>query len=263
MTEENNPFTVPGFRFGRGSAHTSRTMMLDELKRLLSYIGRQEIQKTDYLQAIVEDNILAKRSHKNRILTFRHLVDLYTLDPSNILFRTLLYFWNRDTIGQPLLALICTYIRDPILRATASIILKFPEGSTITRNAIESFIEDMEPGRFSKSTLKSMARNINSTWTQSGHLEGRSKKIRVHAHPTAGSVSYALLIGYLTGVRGQALLKTEFISLLDCSFDKAIELAETASRKGWIVFKRIGNVIEVLFPNLITEKDMERLNEQN
>jgi hypothetical protein len=32
-------------------------------------------------------------------------------------------------------------------------------------------------------------------------------------------------------VRGQALFKTEFIRLLDCSFDKAIELSETASRK--------------------------------
>jgi hypothetical protein len=263
MTEKNTLLTVLGFRFGRGGTHTSRTMMSDELKRLLSYTGRPEIQKTDYLQAIVEDNCLSKRSRKNRNLTFRHLADLYTFDPDNILFRTLLYFWNRDIFGQPLLALLCTYIRDPIFRSTAAFILDFPEGSTITREAMESFLDDLEPGRFSKATLKSTAQNINSTWTQSGHLEGRSKKIRVHAHPSAGSISYVLLIGYLTGVRGQALFKTEFIRLLDCSFDKAIELAETASRKGWIVFKRIGNVIEVLFPNLINEKDMEWLNEQN
>ena len=51
--------------------------------------------------------------------------------------------------------------------------------------------------------------------------------------------------------------------MLDCSFDKAIELAEEASRKGWIVFKRVGDVIEVLFPNLINEQEMEWLREQS
>ena len=68
------------------------------------------------------------------------------------------------------------------------------------------------------------------------------------------SVSYALLLGYLAGSRGQALFQTEYTKLLDCTFDKAIELAEEASRKGWIVFKRVDDVIEVLFPNLINQK---------
>jgi hypothetical protein len=67
----------------------------------------------------------------------------------------------------------------------------------------------------------------------------------------------------LSGVRGQALFQTEYIKLLDCTFDKAVELAEEASRKGWIVFKRIGDVIEVLFPNLINQEDMEKLREQS
>ncbi len=43
----------------------------------------------------------------------------------------------------------------------------------------------------------------------------------------------------------------------------AITLAEEASRKGWIVVKRIGDVIEVLFPNLMTAKEQEILCEQN
>jgi hypothetical protein len=162
-----------------------------------------------------------------------------------------------------LLALICTYGRDSVFRATASFILKFTEGSTITRQSLEEFIDGLEPGRFSKATLKSTAQNINSTWTQSGHLCGRARKVRSRANPTAGSVSYALLLGYLTGARGQALFHSEYIKLLDCSFDKAIELAEEASRRGWIVFKRVGDVIEVLFPNQINQEEMERLREQN
>jgi len=68
---------------------------------------------------------------------------------------------------------------------------------------------------------------------------------------------------YLASARGKALFRTEYVKLLDCSFNKAIELAEVASRKGWIVFKRVGDVIEVLFPNLITAQEMEWLREQN
>ena len=252
-----------GFNSAKGGVHTSRTMMLEELGLLLSIIDSTEAEKADYLRAITDENCLGKRSGKTRILTSRHLVDLYSLDPSNILFRALLFFWNRDTAGQPLLALLCTYARDPIFRSSAPFILNAHEGVTIVREALEEFIDGIEPGRFSKATLKSTAQNINSTWTKSGHLKGRARKVRARANPTAGSVSYALLLGYLTGARGQSLFQTDYTKLLDCSFDKAIEFAEEASRKGWIIFKRVGSVIEVLFPNLINQAEMERLREQS
>ena len=40
------------------------------------------------------------------------------------------------------------------------------------------------------------------------------------------------------------------------------DLADTASRRGWIVMKRLGNVVEVLFPNLITLDERKLLDEQ-
>ena len=263
MTEKNKQLSRFGFSFKRGGAHTSRTMMLEELGDLLTYVDRTEAEKSDYLQAIDDENCLGKRSGKTRTLSYRHLADLYSLDCTKVLFRALLYFWNRDIDGRPLLALLCTYARDSIFRPTATFILKFPEGSTIIRESLEEFIDNQEPGRFSKATLQSTAQNINSTWTKSGHLYGRTRKVRTRANPTAGSVSYALLLGYLTGARGQSLFQTEYAKLLDCTFHSAIELAEEASRKGWIVFKHVGSVIEVFFPNLINQVEMEWLREQS
>ena len=184
-------------------------------------------------------------------------------DKNNVLFRTLLYFWHRDVDGQPLLAMLCVYARDTIFRSSAQFILKCPEGAVIQRESLEDYIDAQEPGRFSNATLKSTAQNINSTWTKSGHLQGRSKKVRSCARATAGSVAYALFLGYLTGVRGNLLFQTEYIKILDCSCMKAVELAEEASCKGWISVKRVGDVIEVLFPNLIKQEEMERLCEQN
>lgn len=252
-----------GFSYERGGVHTARTMMLAELRALLSFVDAADAAKVDYLEAIQTANCLGKRSGKTRTLTCRHLADLYALDPSLLVFRALRFFWQRDVDGQPLLAALCAYSRDPLLRATAPFVLGFPEGSTVTREAMEEFIDAQEPGRFSKATLKSTAQNINSSWTQAGHLAGRVRKVRARAVATPGTVSLALLLGYVSGLRGESMLKSDFTRMLDCSFEKTIELAEDASRRGWISLKRVGQVVEVLFPNLITAQEMEWLREQN
>jgi hypothetical protein len=251
-----------GFTFKLGGTHTSRTMMLEDLRTLLSYIDDPNALQIEYRQAICEQNSLGKRSGRTRLLSYRHLVDLYALDPACMLFRSLRFFWLRDPQGQPLLALLCAYARDSILRTTRPFLLNVPEGKIIKRSDLEEFILNQLPDRFSNTTLKSTAQNINATWTKSGHINGRSRKIRSRAVATPGSVSFALLLGYLTGVRGEALFQTEYVALLDCTFEVAAEMAQDASRRGWIIFKRVGTVIEVLFPNLVTDQEMEWIREQ-
>jgi len=209
------------------------------------------------------DNCLGKRSGMTRTLSARHLISAYSLDPQVLLFRALQFFWKREEASQPLLALMCLYTRDSLLRLSAPFILKHPEGNVVSLESVEKFLDSKDPGRFSTATLKSTAQNLNSTWTQSGHLSGRIKKIRSRVRPTPGAVSYALLLGYLSGARGQRLFSTEYTGLLDCSPEHAMELAGVASRKGWIVFKRIGEVMEVLFPNLLTAKEGAWVHEQN
>lgn len=266
MTEDNKhkkKLERLGFSFQRGGVHIARTMMLVELRALLRYVDKVDAAKTEYLEAVQSANCLGKRSGKTRTLTFRHLANLYALDPDVLVFRALRFFWQRDVDGQLLLAALCAYSRDPILRATAPFVLGFQEGATVTREAVEEFIDAQEPGRFSKATLKSTAQNINSSWTQSGHLAGRVRKVRARAVATPGAASFALLLGYVSGLRGESLLKSDYTRMLDCSFERMIELAEDASRRGWITLKRVGPVVEVLFPNLITAQEMEWLREQN
>jgi hypothetical protein len=252
-----------GFRYGRAGAHSSRTIMLAELRALLTYVDDPAAPKSVYQEAIQVANCLAKRSIKTRSLTYHHLVDFYTLDPDCLLFRALSYFWQRDPDGQPLLAALCAYARDPVFRAATPFILASPEGATVSRQALEAFIDDQEAGRFSPATLKSTAQNINASLTQAGHLSGRVHKIRARAQPTPGSIAFGLLLGYLTNLRGEMLFRSEYIQWQGCSFESAIELAQDASRRGWISLKRIGQVVEVVFPNLITAQEMELLREPN
>lgn len=258
VKDTNNKMLRFGFTFSKGGVHLARTMMFKEFSMLLEHVTNANATKNEYIKAIVGENCLGKKSGKNRTLAAKHLTELYGLDPSIAIFRALLYFWRRDKEGQPLVALLCAVTRDAILRRSASFILQFPESNVLTSEMMEEFIKAKEADRFSKATIKSTAKNINSTWTQSGHLlAGYRKKFRSKAKATAGAIGYALFLGYLTGSRGEVIFTTDYIKLLDCSVEQAIELAEIASRRGWIIFKRVGKVMEVSFPNILTTQEME------
>jgi hypothetical protein len=186
---------------------------------------------------------------------------LYSLDPSVAAFRALRYFWGRDIEAQPLLALLCAYSRDALLRMSAPFVLSLKEGDVVDREVFQEFLSKTASGRFSEACLKSLVRNLCGTWARSGHLE-KAEKIRIRAKATACSVSYALFLGYLLGSRGEALFSTAFMRLLDCPVRYSIELAEEASRRGWIVFNHIGNVMEAQFPSLLTPEEKLQIHEQ-
>ena len=71
-----------GFSFTKGGVHTARTMMLEELELLFGAVANPKAAKDEYLKVIIEHNCLKKRSVKSRQLTARHLINLYTLNPS-------------------------------------------------------------------------------------------------------------------------------------------------------------------------------------
>jgi len=87
MAVNKNNLIKFGFAFPFGSPHVSRTIMLAELSTLLEYVTSSEASRADYIRAIVEDNCLAKRTDKNRVISKRYLVELYSLDSTLLLFR--------------------------------------------------------------------------------------------------------------------------------------------------------------------------------
>lgn len=77
--KHNNKLEHLGFSFERGGVHTARTLMLVELRTLLSFVDATDASKADYQEAIQTADCLGKRSGKTRILTCRHLARLYAL----------------------------------------------------------------------------------------------------------------------------------------------------------------------------------------
>ena len=259
MPSEKDDLQNLGFSGETGGAHASRTIMVDELQRLFDFISDPGATRQQYSAAIIEHNVLGKRSAKTRTLTFRHLVDLYGLDPNLPVFRGLRFFWDREPDGRPILALLCAYARDALLRTSAPFIAATSEGNRITREELEAHLESVFPSRFSEATLKSTAQNLNSSWTKSGHLSGRTKKYRRRADPTPGSAAYAVFLGHLTGLRGLSLFNSAYAKLLDCSSEQVLELTQQAGQKGWLSINHIGDVVEVSFPSLASQSPGEYL----
>jgi hypothetical protein len=247
---ENSPnLAMYGFKTGGRTSLNSRTMMLKELSALLQAASSPEAEKSDFLKAVIDDNCLGKKSGITRKMSAAHLENMYALDTDMLIFTALRFFWQRDAAGRPLLAFTCLYSRDYVIRAITPTILEKREGEAISKGQVQEALNNRYPGVFSNATLESTTRNILSTFTQSGHLKGRLIKKRSRAVPTAGTVAYSLLLAYICGYRGESLLSCEYINLLDCTFGNAVELAETASRSGWISFKHVDNVYDVSFPN--------------
>jgi hypothetical protein len=227
-------------------AHSSRTIMFKELGMLLDSTS-MNAPFNDLKKRVIEDNILQKKSISGRKKTFGFLKQLYGLDPSIPIFRFLRWGWLQNINERPILCLLCALSRDAALRLSAPYILSIAEGSAPNKLDLIHILELSFPNQYSQKQLKSMSENLLSSWTQSGHLVGKLKKIR--NKPIAGpiSVSYALYLGWLSGVRGRNLLSTPWVEVLNLSDWELRELLQLASKKGWIKYSESGGMVEITF----------------
>src|SRR5947209_11015267 len=173
-------------------AHSSRTMMLAELRLLLAAC-QQSASLEEYRSAIIDENVLLKQTVATRKATFRWLQEFYALDRKILLFRALRDLWDDDIQAQPLLALLSTVARDPLIKSTAERVLAIPVGETVTREMMMDAVNVSFPDRYSPKTLKSTGQNTISSWQQAGLLRGKRHKVRVRAESRPAAAAYALL----------------------------------------------------------------------
>ncbi len=247
-----------GFKFGKDGAHSARTTMLDELGVLFESTG-PETTKDAYLSDIIACNILKKGTDKSRALTGRHLVNLYTLDVKYPLFRIFRKLWEIEPQARPLLALQIAWARDPILRLSSSLILEADIGEQVVREHMEKVFDQNEPGRYSPASLKSIAQNVNGSWTRAGYLQGRAHKTRSLPSIYTINVVYALFQAYLQGATGERLLTSPGTRLLCLANDSLLDMAASASHQGLIDFHHSGGVLEIRFPDFLTAEEQEWL----
>ena len=239
-----------GFRWGEKGTHTSRTIMLNELRAVLASC-RPDATRNDYVTVIHESNCLGKRTAATRKLSNQRLSELYALDPQVPLFRVMRRCWYADLAGQAVLALLLALARDPLLRASAPPVLRMRPGEELSRQQMTDAINRTVGSRLSESTLDKVVRNAASSWTQSGHLKGHSRKFRQTVTPTPATTAFALLLGHLAGKRGATLFESLWAQVLDSPASELMNLAMDARRLGFLDMSQSGGVIEVAFSRLL------------
>ncbi len=243
-----------GFADGIECPHTSRTITVPDLRRLLQH-AQVTAGHEEYREAVVDQNVLQKNTLSSRQKSFRYLREFFALSPDVLLFRALRDLWDADEAAQPLLALLCAIARDPVLRATSDFLLSVAPGHQITSGELSRSVEEGFPERFSQDVAGRIGRNIASSWQQSGHLDGFKTKTRAQATCRPAAATYALLLGYLCGARGDGLFDTLWCRLLDVPASTVRSQAQTAGQAGWLDYRHAGQVTEITFNYLMREED--------
>ena len=242
-----------GFRFGAKGTHSSRTMMYDEVETLLNFAAGTASTRDDYVAAIVESNCLSKPTAASRRLTSQRVSELYALDPAVPLFRVFSRLWEAEDSGHRLLAMLCAVARDPLLAATSSPVIAIEPGREFLREPVTDALRAVCGDRFNDDVLAKVVRNCASTWTQSGHLVGRTLKKRQRVEPTPATVAFALFLGRVAGFMGTSLFASGWTALLDCPAPRARQLAIEAKRMGLIDLRISDNVVELNLERLDPE----------
>jgi len=242
-----------GFRLAPASTHTGRTIMLRELSLLLEASPRCA-SYDDLQRLVVDENVTLKATQAGRKESFRRLRELYGLRRQYAVYLALRDLWTARPDEQPLLAMLCALSRDSLLRATAPVILDQPVDAVLTPQMIAEALRSQFPDQFSPIISAAFGRHALSSWTQSGHAAGRLRKTRTKACIGPASTAYALFLGYLCGARGTGLFETLWAETLDSSPAEIDAQAFAASQRGWIDYRRMGDVVDIGFTLLRKEQ---------
>lgn len=240
-----------GFRNGTEGSHTSRTIMFDDIRALLGSTP-VDATKAHYRAAIIEDNCLAKSTTANRRSSAQRLSEIYALDPGVKLFRVFrnMWFTESDDAGLRQLAILTAVARDPLLAATVSTVITLVIDQQLTRSAMAAALRASVGDRLNASILDKVARNAGSSWTQSGHLAGRTFKRRQRINATPSAAAFAIYLAYHAGFRGTELFGSLWVRILDLSPADAKELALDAKRRGIFDLRIAGDVVSPDFSRM-------------
>lgn len=218
--------------------------MFNELSAVLSATP-SDATRDGYAAAIIETNCLSKPTASTRRLSNQRIGELYALDPAVQVFRVLRKLWDLDASGRRLLAVCCALARDPLLAATAPSILALLPGDEFLRDPLKSSLRALVGDRLNEDVLDKVVRNAASSWTQSGHLEGRTLKKRRSVQATPVTAAFAAYLARTAGFHGTEIFASGWFAVLDASRSAARTLALEAKRLGLIDLRMAGDVVEL------------------
>lgn len=224
--------------------------MLPELSALLT-IAAADANVDAFKRLAVDEDALHKASAANRLKTFTKLRRLYGLNPVLPIFREFRRLSRLFPSELPVLAGSLAFAREPLLRASADMVLNTLIGTPLSRASFEAWVREFAAGRFSQTMYRSFSHNLYASFFQIGYLGAAVGKCRLRQRLDArpASVAYAAFLDWLTGLNGLTLLQGSFSRTLGLS--KADHLAQLTAA-GQLGLMRVANAGGVLHLDFAT-----------
>ncbi len=231
------------------SIHTSRTVMFAELAKVMDH----GIENDNYVDSL-NQNVINKATQSGVSKTSRYLIRLYGFDGQSPYFKALKYFWQiSEEKDKPILALLFAIGNDYHLAGSISVLSDTQIGEKVTIETLEENIEALYPLNYTKTTRRSIAKNIASSWKQAGFITGKIKNLRTQPDINYLVVAFAFLLAYLNDVRGDFILKSNWVKALSLDDNKIRSLAIEAGKRDLLQYQFSGNVTSITFNNLLNK----------
>jgi len=229
------------------SIHSSRTLMFAELTKIMDH----GIGNNNYIESL-DKNVTGKLTKTNQEKTTHFLKQLYGFDLNIPEFKCFKYFWKiSEASERPVISLLYAIGRDYLLDETSEVVILTSPGDKVKVQDLEENIERHHPGRYSENTKRSTAQNIASSWKQAGFIKGKRKNIRITVNHGYHTVVFALLMGYVNGTRGEDLLRTKWVKILELSEIKLLELIHQAAIRDLIAYSKSGGITVINLDKLL------------
>ena len=217
--------------------------MSNELIDVMDHSG----ELLDYFE-IMDDNIFNKKTESSKKKTIKYLEHLYSFKKNNSKFLCLEDYWNKiEDYEKPLLAFLFASSVDYLIEESIDFVKSVKIESKANIELFESNIEHHHPNRFTSKTLRSVSQNVASSWKQAGYILGKVKNIRKLNPPGHCIASFAFLIAYLDGLRGDYLFNHPTVRALDASREETLSLLKAASDRELLSYNRSGASIVISF----------------
>jgi hypothetical protein len=233
--------------------HTSRTIMFPELEKVMNH----GLETGRFLESL-EDNVASKTTKSNIAKTNNYLKLLYSFNNDDQSFAGFKYFWQVASDSQrPIIALLFALGRDYLLSESIEVVLKTPVGEKAKIEKFKDNLELFHPSRFTYKTKLSVAQNIASSWKKAGYITGKVKNIRTKPAIGFVHVAFAMLLSYLSGDRGEFIMKSQGLRALELPEREIRELAFEASKRDLLEYQFSGNLTSISFNNLLKKLNID------
>ncbi|MBN2884228.1 MAG: hypothetical protein JXN10_11915, partial [Clostridia bacterium] len=202
-------------------------------------------------------NVISKATQSGLTKTSRYLKSLYDLDASQPQFMAFKHFWSiANERDKPILAIIYAIGNDYQLKNSIPVINNTEIGKKVTVESIESHVENLYPQKYSANTRRSMAQNIASSWKQAGFITGKVRNIRTQPEINYLVLTFALFMAYLSGMRGDFILKSDWVKALSLDERTIRSLSIEAAKRDLLQYQYAGNITSITFKNLLNKLDI-------